>query len=224
MNVNFDDVQLHQPIDALVHLGAGHCTKPDTCLRLQSKQLLLVEADPDLADMLLSRTDNLPQVEVSCAAVAGRPGTATFYRYNLPEAGSLHAASGMLQFFPRLTVVEQLHMETVSPVTLVQPLQLQVQQENHLVIDLPSEELPVLQVLHRAQQLHLFRNLRLMQCSREPLYRSGHYDPDIASAFVPDVRGSGIVRCLDYHGRADMKTANRRREFCSGCRNKNSIF
>ena len=63
-------------------------------------------------------------------------------------------------------------METVSPVTLVQPLQLQAQQENHLVIDLPGEELPVLQALQQAQQLHLFRYIRLQQCGREPLYEN----------------------------------------------------
>jgi hypothetical protein len=36
-------------------------------------------------------------------------------------------------------------------------------------------------------------------------YRCGHYDPDIAPAFVMCDRGSGIIRCPDYLGRDDIQ-------------------
>ena len=77
-NVNFDDVHLHQPIDTLVHLGAGRCSELDAYLRLQPKRLLLVEADPDLADVLLARTDNLPQVEVRLRCSCWPPRNCNF--------------------------------------------------------------------------------------------------------------------------------------------------
>jgi integrase len=44
-----------------------------------------------------------------------------------------------------------------------------------------------------------------------PHYRCGHYDPDIAPAFVTCDRGSGIIRCPDYLGRDDKPTLIYRR-------------
>ena len=141
---NLDDIQYPQTIATLVHLGAGRCSELAAHLALKPQQLLLVEADPQLADALRARTADVPQVRVRCVAVAGHPGQSTFYRYNLPDASSLHAVSGMLQLFPGLKTVEVLQVEKVSPITLLQPLQLEAQKENLLIVELPGEELPVL--------------------------------------------------------------------------------
>ena len=168
---NIDEYQPHQPVDTLVHLGVGRCSELDAYLAKQPKRMLLVEADPQLAEAVQARTASLPQVQVHCATVAGSPGPATFFRYNLPDAGSLHPASGLLQLFPGLKTVEEIQVDAVSPAALLQPLQLQQVQENLLIIDLPGEELPVLQGLQQAQQLHLFRQLHLY-CGRQPLYES----------------------------------------------------
>jgi FkbM family methyltransferase len=156
-------------VDTLVHLGAGRCSELDDYLALQPGQVLLVEADPQLAAALQKRTKDLPQVQVICAAVAGEGGPATLYRFNLPDANSLHAPSGLLEIFPGLKTVERLSIEAVSPVVFLEPLGLKVEQENCLVIDLPGEELPVLQALLRAERLHLFSSIQL-HCGRETLY------------------------------------------------------
>ena len=168
---NIDEYQPHQPVDTLVHLGVGRCSELDAYLAMQPKRMLLVEADPQQAEAVQARTASLPQVQVRCATVAGSPGPATFFRYNLPDAGSLHPASGLLQLFPGLKTVEEIQVDAVSPVALLQPLQLQQAQENLLIIDLPGEELPVLQGLQQAQQLHLFHHLHLY-CGCQPLYES----------------------------------------------------
>ena len=157
------------PIHTIVHLGAGSCSELANYLTLQPRQLLLVEADPELAADLQKRTADLEQVAVKCAAVAGHPGPATFHRFNLPELNCLHAASGLLGLFPGLKTVEQQQVEAVSPASLLQPLQLQSEQENRLILDLPGEELPVLQALKQARLLHLFEKVYL-QCANDALY------------------------------------------------------
>jgi hypothetical protein len=63
---------------------------------------------------------------------------------------------------------------------------LTVQGDNLLVIDLPGEELPVLQALWEATQLQLFSQVKL-RCGREPLYEGAE----------PATR---IVRWLEDHG------------------------
>ena len=107
------------PIHTIVHFGAGICSELANYLTLQPRQLLLVEADPELAEDLQKRTTDCESVQVTRAAVAGKPGPAIFHRFSLPEVNSLHHATGLLELFPGLKTVELLPVKTVSPVTLL---------------------------------------------------------------------------------------------------------
>jgi hypothetical protein len=166
---NLEGVRNMTPIDTLIHMGAGQCSELDEYLTLQPRQLILIEANSQLAQDLHNRVEGLTQVQVSCVAIAGNPGPATFYRYNLPEVNSLHPASGLMDLFPGLKLLDQQEVNTISPVTLLEPLQLGAERENRLVIELPGEELPVLQALQQSQQLEMFSQVQLY-CGREPLY------------------------------------------------------
>ena len=157
------------PVDTLVHLGAGQCSELDEYLALSPRQLLLVEADSQLAKELETRIQGLTNAQVCCAAIAGKPGDAIWYRYNFPELNSLCPASGLMEIFPGLKLVEAQQVETISPVTLLEPLQLEAEKENRLVVDLPGEELPVLQALQQSQRLEVFSRISLY-CGSESLY------------------------------------------------------
>ena len=166
---NHDDVENIVFIDTLVHLGAGRCSELDGYLALKPRQLWLIEADPQLAEELKSRTEGLNQVHVRCEAIAGQSGPATLHRYNLPELNSLRTAIGLLDLFPGLKTLGRLQVEATSPLKLLQQLELRAEQQNRLVIDLPGEERPVLQALQQSQQLYLFDHVQL-HCGRKPLY------------------------------------------------------
>ena len=166
---NHDDVENMISIDTLVHLGADRCSELNEYLALKPRQLWLVEADPQLAEELKSRTEGLNQVHVRCEAVADQSGPATLHRYNLPEVNSLRTASGLLDLFPGLKTLGPLQVETTSPLKLLQQLELRAEQQNRLVIDLPGEEWPVLQALQQSQQLYLFDHVQL-HCGRKPMY------------------------------------------------------
>ncbi|MQM29849.1 MAG: hypothetical protein CRU78_04560, partial [Candidatus Accumulibacter phosphatis] len=165
-----DGWQMPSPIDTLVHLGAGQCSELEAYLSVKPARLLLVECDPEAATALQARTAKLPNVQVLCNAVAGSAGPVVLYRYNVLGAGSLHPATGLLQLFPGMKPLEELPLEALAPTTLLEPLQLAAQEENLLVIDLPGEELPVLQALWDASTLQLFNQVKLC-CGREPLYQ-----------------------------------------------------
>ena len=68
----FDNRQVQFPIDTLVHLGAGSCSELDSYLAMCPQRILLVEADPLLAENIKKRTAQFQQVQVQCVAVAGR--------------------------------------------------------------------------------------------------------------------------------------------------------
>jgi hypothetical protein len=161
--------EAHPAIETLVHFGAGQCSELDAYLALKPEKLLLVEADPQLAAALTARTAQLPNVQVVAKAVAAMSGAAIFYGYHLPGTGGLHPATGLLQLFPGLKALEPVEIEALGAATLIEPLQLVAQRDHLLVIDLPGEELPVLQALWEAKQLHLFSQVKL-HCGREPLY------------------------------------------------------
>jgi hypothetical protein len=157
------------PLDTLVHLGAGQCIELDNYLSLEARQVLLVEADSRWTQDLRDRTKNIDHIQVIEATVAGSIGPATLYCYNLPEVNSIHPPSGLMDLFPGLKVVKQQDVETISPVDLLQPIEISSDRSNLLIIDLPGEELPVLQSLQQAKQLHLFSHI-VLYCGREPLY------------------------------------------------------
>ena len=173
-------------MDTLVHFGAGQCSELDAHLAFRPQKVLLVEADPQVAAALQARTAQLQNVQVISGAVAGSAGPCVLYRYNLPGASSLHPATGLLQLFPGLREVDEIPVDAVAPTTLLQPLQLAPHGEKLLVIDLPGEELPVLEALWGANALQLFSQVKL-RCGREPLYQG----------CVPAVQ---ILRWLEEHG------------------------
>ncbi len=157
-------------VNTIIHLGAGSCNELDDYLVERPAHLLLIEADRQLADALEIRTAGYPQVEVINRAVASQSGPVTFHRYNLPDVSSLRrASSSLLELFPGLKATQDLQMEAVDPSALLQPMQLDVDQPNWLVIDLPGEELPVLKVLQQDGLLHFFDQLKLY-CSHQSLY------------------------------------------------------
>jgi hypothetical protein len=153
------------PSHTIVHLGAGCCRELANYLTHQPRQLLLVEADPELTKDLRHRTEGLQQVKVSCTAVAGLPSQATFHRFNLPELNSLHAASGLRETFPGLKTAKQIQVEAVNPASLLQPLQSQSVQENRLIRDRPGKKLPVMHTLKQLRLLHLFEKVYLQSAN-----------------------------------------------------------
>ncbi|NEV61132.1 hypothetical protein [Thiorhodococcus minor] len=160
-------------LDTLIHLGAGRCHELDAHLALHPKRLILIEADPETCEQLQARTAEHPHAEVINAAVAGQAGPVTLHRYNLPDANSLHPAEGLLKLFPGLKLREQLPTEALEPSTLLGPLGLDADREHLLVIDLPGEEMPVLEALLRSRDLRRFHHIHLY-CGIEPLYQSSH--------------------------------------------------
>lgn len=166
---SIQDAHQNSAAPTIIHLGAGRCSELASYLDMQPGQLLLVEADQRLATLLRERVAQQPHVEVRCAAVAAQKRTATFYRYNLADAGSLHPATGLRNLYPGLRVVEEATVTVDSAAELLESVQLDQTGRHLLAVDIPGEELAVLQSLEAAGLLAQFSQLRLY-CGVEPLY------------------------------------------------------
>ena len=175
------------PLDALIHLGAGRCSELDDYLALKPERLVLVEADPRLAAALKARVAEMPRVEVIEKTVSGQQGRRHFHRYNQADVSSLHAPGpALLAIFPGLRLLQEIEVDAVTPAALLEPMQLNQNHNNRLVIDLPGEELAVLKALEEAGHLHLFQQIKL-QCGHDALYEEG-------------VTASKILEWLKDHG------------------------
>lgn len=168
-----------RPIDTLVHLGAGRGASLDDFFADDSakppRRALLVEVDEERARGLERRVAALPEhlaehIRVERAAVSATPGAAVYYRCNLEDASGLHAPTGLQSLYPGLEVEARQEVEAVAPDTLVAPLGLSRDEHNLLVLELPGEELAVLEAL--GERLLDFAELRL-RCGREVLFEGG---------------------------------------------------
>ncbi len=126
----------------LLHLGAGTCTELPGYLE-QSCRIVLVEADPAVAEALRGKVARHPLVSVIQGAVAAQSAEAVFYRYNLPGAASLHRASGLSELYPGLQLRESLPVVTEAAAALVRSLGLDDAGGNVLVVDLPGDKVTV---------------------------------------------------------------------------------
>ena len=173
-------------MDNLVHFGAGYCSELDHYMALQPEHVLLVEGDPKVASILRERTLGLAQVVINKSVIAGQAGAASFICYNLPGTGALHEVAALLDIYPGLRKVDEFPVHTVTASSLLNTLELQPEQDNLLVIDLPGEELPVLKELLQSEKLYLFKDINLY-CGQQPLYETGE-------------KASVILNWLESHG------------------------
>ena len=137
----------------VVHLGAGACRELPTYEATGFAKLVLVETDPLRFRQLVERTAGDSRITVIEALVAATAGPVTFYRYNLPDAGSMRHPTGLKTLFPGLRVVAEERRDAVGVADLLDGLNLCEDRPLKIIVDLPGEEASVLHALAQAKWL-----------------------------------------------------------------------
>ncbi|MDN3522095.1 FkbM family methyltransferase [Halomonas ramblicola] len=131
----------------LLHLGAGECRELEVYLNTQAKRIVLVEADPQVAQALRRRTQSESRVQVIEAAVAEKSGKATLYRYNLKGLTTLYPFTSSSSRWPGLRLESELTIQAISFSQLLEQLALEEDKAHWLVIDAPGVEAQLLKAL-----------------------------------------------------------------------------
>lgn len=155
----------------IIHIGAGQASELPQWLETGAKQIVLVEPNPELAEQLRQRTAQHPQVTVVEAAITTEPANNQLREYNLPEATSLHPATGLKELFPGLQQRSVREVETQHPAELVKQSRPEPQPGDELSIISPGEEHHILQALAESGLLTTFTRLSLL-AHEEPLYEN----------------------------------------------------
>lgn len=164
-------------IHTLVHIGAGNGGQLPLYEKLNLSRVILIEPLPGQARYLRQSTANMPNTEVWELAISceHHNQSATLTEYNLAQASSLHDATGLLELYPGIKVVQQHQVATITPAALIERLQLPTEQQHQLVVEANGEETAILHALAEQQLLTLFSNIELT-LPNTALYNS-IYDP-----------------------------------------------
>jgi hypothetical protein len=142
-------------------------------------RVVLVDADARSVDALQRRAPSEPRLCVIQAAVASEAGSGFLYQYNLPDATSIHPATGLLELFPGLRVLDKTPIALESVADVLRSIDMEAHAANTIIVDLPGEEFPVLYTLARLGLLVQFQEVSV-HGGRIPLYEGAMPLPEIA--------------------------------------------
>ncbi len=169
---------LPRPLGVVVHIGAGMASDLPIWLEAGAERIILVEADPDIADRLRAATEAWPQVEVIEAAVSPNRKPRSFHRMNFPDLNALRQPAGLKSLFPGLKVLSQERVRPICPVGLIRSLNISGKGPNLLLVEAPGESLGILRALGKAGLLTSFDMIRAQE-GREVLYHRAPTAADV---------------------------------------------
>jgi FkbM family methyltransferase len=134
-----------EPLDCIVHIGAGADADSADYSALNPKHVVLIEADPEAHSVFAERFADAPNVTVINALVAPQAGEATFHRFTLPSFNAPLGLGRLRELYPRIDLVEELRIQG-------QPLHEIVREpvlgaRNLLIFDMPGQEAALLRSL-----------------------------------------------------------------------------
>lgn len=165
-------------LDTTLILGAGTGSLLGDWRQLGSRQLLLAEAHPRLAEELGRRLRHDQGEHLLAVAVTGdEQPVATLQALNNLAYSSLNQAVDLFSYFPNLRRDEALQVPARSLEAIVAEHGLDGRQPHALLIAAPGQALQLMQATPAAA-LHTFSWV-IIECSSEPLYQDDASDSEI---------------------------------------------
>lgn len=131
----------------VLHIGAGHIGLADAYTPLQPQRLHLVEGDLEAARELEAAMKGFPGAEVIAQAVSPEGGDLTWHRHTLRPLNGPLDARGLEAYYPRLRPLPAVELPSVPVATLVDRLLPRAQPATLLVLDVPGQEMALLEAL-----------------------------------------------------------------------------
>ena len=166
------DANSHPRVGAVLHVGAGSCRELEDFLRLKAEKVMLLEANPGLADRLRKSTRELKHVQVINSAVAAAEGPNGVLRVlSNPRESTLMQPTRLLARLPNLRVAREVSVPVISLSGLISRLAPDPARHNLLVLETQGAELAVLSAT-APEDLRAFTWIAV-RTSAESLYEDG---------------------------------------------------
>lgn len=155
--------------DVILVIGAGNGVALSSLRRLQSKRLILVEAQPEQAEAIIRRIDTTRGEEVwQFAATTSSTAEATLQVLNNPLYNSLKMPGDLLKHLPNLRVTSEIVVAARALDEVIEGLHLDDGGNNLLVLDAPGQVLDLINGTS-PKNLQSFSTI-IVSCGVEPLY------------------------------------------------------
>jgi FkbM family methyltransferase len=168
-------------LDAVLHLGAGACAEMQEYLAIKPRALVLVEADPQLAEALRAELEQNAGVEVIAAAAAPNQGRATLRVMNNRRESTLQNPGALLERLPNLRIAREVGVPAMTLAQLAARLRGRPGEEASgdaaLVLELQGAELAVLRSAPR-EVLRRFSWIAV-RASAEVLFEGGAHAAEL---------------------------------------------
>jgi FkbM family methyltransferase len=164
-------------LDAVLHVGAGTGSELELYREHRADKVMLVEANPMLADRLRQKVRGFQNIEVTAAAVADAAGEAQLWMMNNPRESSLCRPDGLLRRYPNLKVTQNIPVRTLTLDALIDQLAPAVDGANVLVLEMQGMELAALSAT-ATEKLQRFFWIAV-RSSGEVLYEHGAKHADV---------------------------------------------
>jgi FkbM family methyltransferase len=164
-------------LDAVLHVGAGTGSELELYRQLRADKVMLVEANPMLADRLRQKIRGSQNIEVTAAAVADVAGESRLWILNNPRESSLCRPEGLLRRYPNLKVTQTISLRTLTLDALIDRLAPAPDGANLLVLEMQGMELAALSTT-ASEKLQRFLWIAV-RSSRERLYEHGAKHSDV---------------------------------------------
>jgi hypothetical protein len=136
------------PLDLIVHLGPGALASPADYAPLHPAQLVLIEAHPAAASRLQSTFERSPlPTRVLEKLLLPEPGPASLFQFNLPAVNGIRPAGALPTLYPSLRLLEELPLQGESFSSFLASLPLETERPRLLIMDVPGQELALLESL-----------------------------------------------------------------------------
>lgn len=94
-----------QQYDLIIHIGAGYCPELEEYISSKSKQILLIDADTNIATQLKRRVSSFSHVTVLNELVSANNEACKFYQYSVNKFSSIFPASNLFELYPHLKLI-----------------------------------------------------------------------------------------------------------------------
>jgi FkbM family methyltransferase len=128
----------------IIHVGAHECEELPTYLKLGAKHVLLVEANPILAERLRGRAKMVPEVTVAHCAVNDVDGPVDLHVLSKDESSSILPLKLHQKFYPSVVENEVIQVPGLRLDRLMESLALDAGDFNVMCVDVQGAELRAL--------------------------------------------------------------------------------
>jgi hypothetical protein len=137
-----------RPLDLVLHLGPGALASPADYAPLHPTQLVLIEANPAAASRLQSAFGRCAfETRVLEKLLLPESGPASLFQFNLPAVNGIRPAGALSTLYPNLRLLEELPLEGEAFSSFLASLPLEAERPRLLILDVPGQELGLLESL-----------------------------------------------------------------------------